>query len=411
MAWLCGLIERLRGRIALSLENTAMDVDENYEENRGDVPLPGPSDSSAPGASPAVSEDGSGLARVEPGLADPGMDLTEPSAAKGEEPSAFTWDPSIWPPLPPEGYDSLLRSNKDVSKLADSPHDPELWKRAFRDAGDGTNEPKMHAIRALRALIWHQTHKAAQRSLKSGLPPLDLVQPNDETEVVRLQQPVHSHGDGQFQGQFQVKVLERDMLEEAGELVANHFSVAVLNMASASSPGGGYLQGAGAQEENLHRRSDAYRFTVQQKRHYPIKQDVCLLSKNVTVFRGPEKEGYPFLEKSFRTSMISCAALSHPRLTSSRDYRDPEDRRAMETKVKLIIEAAVRAGCDAVVLSAFGCGAFGNPPEVVAKMFHEELQRSHLRSVTFCIFDDHNAGDFHNPRGNFQPFLEVFRHG
>jgi len=210
-------------------------------------------------------------------------------------------------------------------------------------------------------------------------------------------------------GRRDYQVLEQDILEAAGQLVEGGFKVAVLNMASATCPGGGFESGAGAQEENLHRRSDAVRFTKEQRKNYPIPEDGCLLSPDVTVFRASEKNNYAFLEEPFKVTMLSCAAITHPRLTKAREYAYREDHELMERKVAVLLQAAARCECDAIVLSAFGCGAFGNPPEVVAQLFHAGLQRSPLRSVRFCILNDHNAGSYHNPRGNFKPFQEVFR--
>eukprot|EP00969_Alexandrium_andersonii_P056787 2503838-Alexandrium_andersonii.AAC.1 len=63
------------------------------------------------------------------------------------------------------------------------------------------------------------------------------------------------------------------MLEAAGGYASQGCRVAVLNMAAKSHPGGGVRRGAGAQEENLHRRSDAFRFLerqVQGGNLYPI---------------------------------------------------------------------------------------------------------------------------------------------
>ena len=119
-----------------------------------------------------------------------------------------------------------------------------------------------------------------------------------------------------------VEVLERDMLEVAGEFAARRKKVAVLSMANDVKPGGGYASGRGAQEENLHRRTDAVRFTVQQKNeYYPIPDDSSLLAKGVTVFRGKEQDGYPFLDSQFTIDMISCAAVRRPCLTEDCRYR------------------------------------------------------------------------------------------
>jgi hypothetical protein len=63
-----------------------------------------------------------------------------------------------------------------------------------------------------------------------------------------------------------------------------------------------------------------------------------------------------------------------------------------------------------LVLSAFGCGAFGNPPQVVAELFREVLSAhsDQIRRVVFCILEDHNSGRWHNPHGNLAPFVEAF---
>eukprot|EP00969_Alexandrium_andersonii_P052090 2287631-Alexandrium_andersonii.AAC.1 len=66
--------------------------------------------------------------------------------------------------------------------------------------------------------------------------------------------------------------------------------------------------------------------------------------------------------------------------------------------------------CDVLILSACGCGAFGNPPEQVAEFFREALDEvsveSTLTEVIFCIMDDHNSRLRHNPNGNAEPFRQ-----
>ena len=114
-----------------------------------------------------------------------------------------------------------------------------------------------------------------------------------------------------------VSVVQEDCLLRAMQLQREVGSVAVLNMANASSPGGGYRSGAGAQEENLHRRTDLWRFL--HRTFYPLKQGTALVSKDVTVFRGLEREGYPFLEE--------------PRFDSDTEESDGEEALGLEQYV------------------------------------------------------------------------------
>merc|ERR1719409_40962 len=106
--------------------------------------------------------------------------------------------------------------------------------------------------------------------------------------------------------------------------------------------------------------------------------------------------------------MISAAAPTYPFLTADNAYADNVERQDMETRIQVILDAAVEAGCNHVVLSAFGCGAFCNPPEAVAEMFRVALAKSKLTEAVFCIKDDHNSrgNKRHNPRGNYLPFRE-----
>eukprot|EP00969_Alexandrium_andersonii_P033593 1468402-Alexandrium_andersonii.AAC.1 len=133
-------------------------------------------------------------------------------------------------------------------------------------------------------------------------------------------------------------------------------------MAAANSLGGGVEWGAGAQEEDLHRRTDAWRF-LRRQHHWgddapgldPIHLGSCLLSSGVTVFRGPEAEGYPFLEAPFRVGLITCpSSRKHPYLNDRRRYAQARVRRDVATCAETILTAAVASGCTTVVLGAIG---------------------------------------------------------
>ena len=314
----------------------------------------------------------------------------------GAGPSDFTWS----------GDDVYLTNYYDFiyddvcpSGWASDPHCAETWQKALTAARDASTGPNMKAIRNLRSLIWFQTKNYITRTSRADPTFLSEAQ----TEVFKS-----STTKRKYFGSRYVRVVEEDMLEVARRLVQQGKTVAVLNMANAWIPGGGFRTGKGAQEENLHRRTDAFRFLEQQRENYPIPEDACLVSAEVTVLRGAEADGYPFLPP-FRITLVSCAAVFKPKLTNMLDYAYGVDRRSMERKIAVIMNAVAQTGCDSVILSALGCGAFGNPPRIVAEIFKNEFKYTPVQNIIFSIIDDHNAGRCHNPRGNFIPFTETFR--
>ena len=180
--------------------------------------------------------------------------------------------------------------------------------------------------------------------------------------------------------------------------------VLVRNMANPRKPGGGVKSGAGAQEEDLFRRSDLHRFLAARPSLYPLSEGTGLLSRGVTVFRGVESEGFPAIQP-FQIDVLTFAAPAHPRVADGQ-YLYRHDALKMREVVRQLLGLADQSGCQVVLFSAFGCGAFGHPPIQVAQFFRGLLSRPWCSParVWFCIIDDHNAHVRRNPDGNFGPF-------
>lgn len=196
----------------------------------------------------------------------------------------------------------------------------------------------------------------------------------------------------------------------------------VLNLASASNPGGGVYGGAGAQEEYLFRCSDYYRFLFQyaskfdcrdygiepnQRYRYPLERNFGgVYSHGVTVFRDKEALGYPLIDEPWHVNFIAVAAcnLSH----EERGDRLPSYLvETTQNKIRTILRIAYTNGQTRLVLGALGCGAFGNPPAHIAELFHDILHEQEFsgrfREVYFAIINDHN-----NRQGNYEAFAKVF---
>ncbi|CAF0907729.1 unnamed protein product [Rotaria sordida] len=230
-----------------------------------------------------------------------------------------------------------------------------------------------------------------------------------------------------------VIVSNDDCLVFYEKLVNEGFKPLLLNMANASSPGGGYRKGDGAQEENIFRRSDYYqsldleiadkgrsekfycnqKYEVRQPRGffelYPMEEFGAIYTSGITVFRGTELDGYPYMnEPLYNVCSIAMAAHREPRLTKTNML---ENKFATSTRKKIenIFAIGYHQKHDCLVLSALGCGAFRNPPENVAYLFKSVIYQyaGYFKKIYFAVIDDHNTGNRINPKGNFAPFKKI----
>jgi hypothetical protein len=121
---------------------------------------------------------------------------------------------------------------------------------------------------------------------------------------------------------------------------------------------------AGAQEENLHRRTDLWLFLEdhsawvpppghppdQAPHFYPLRDDAVLYSPNVSVFRGSEQQGYPLLQEPFLIDVVSCAAMANPALASATRL-GARDTSELRLKIHSLLAACRDNGATRLVLS------------------------------------------------------------
>ncbi len=172
---------------------------------------------------------------------------------------------------------------------------------------------------------------------------------------------------------------------------------AVLNMANAYVPGGGYIEGASAQEENIYRRSDCHFYIRDEDydreadRYRPHMTElisgatgrVYLDTRHPRVcIRGAEESdqpnlGYRWLEENEAFSFYELRA-------AAQDLRrgDLFDPALARSKIAAQLDTLIHAKIRHAVLGAFGCGAFRNPADEVAAIYREEIE---LRRDAFSI--------------------------
>ena len=101
----------------------------------------------------------------------------------------------------------------------------------------------------------------------------------------------------------------------------------------------------------------------------------------------------------FKTDVIVAAA---PEFWRWYPYSQSKFKNVMRNRVKRILDVAYSEKVEVLILWAFGCGAFKNPPEIVAQIFKEELKNYDFETVEFAIH-----GRRSKPNLNFEIFDRV----
>lgn len=167
----------------------------------------------------------------------------------------------------------------------------------------------------------------------------------------------------------------------------------VLNFASARSVGGGFLSGAKAQEEDLCRASALYVCLETQPAYYEANRehrsclytDHAIYSPAVPFFRGEHLE---WLETPFEVSVLTMPAPNAAELRVRPDAKK-ELNETLQARCLKVLQMAALHGHRALVLGAWGCGAFRNDPAVVAEGFARALEqtRGSFETVVFAVYE------------------------
>ena len=205
-------------------------------------------------------------------------------------------------------------------------------------------------------------------------------------------------------------------LRRAKTITSSKDRVLILNFANPYVPGGGILDGARAQEEDLCRKTTLYAslinndakpyYEYHRQRMDPYESDAMILSPHVEILKD---RLYHYLDDTFVISALTCAA---PILYQIRDEPSNEKQyQVLYQRIEAILRCAATYHYRHLVLGAFGCGAFGNNPYIVAKAFYDV--------ITYFNYDNKSVDDYFSTidfailstprRPNYEIFCDTFK--
>lgn len=181
-----------------------------------------------------------------------------------------------------------------------------------------------------------------------------------------------------------ITVTNRTTLESAIELQQHGHKVLALNFANGLHPGGGFLNGARAQEEYLCRSSALYKTLITSQmydyhasRPLPDSSDWTIYSPDVPVFRNDDGG---LLDTPYCVSFLTCAAPYAPSVGVE------ESAGLLRERIYRVIEIAIHLKYRSLILGAWGCGAFQNDPMRTAESFRDAIDAFPTGSFDYIDF-------------------------
>ncbi|MGZ9585808.1 TIGR02452 family protein [Paenibacillus marinisediminis] len=174
-----------------------------------------------------------------------------------------------------------------------------------------------------------------------------------------------------------------------------HRRIGVLNFASAKNPGGGFLNGALAQEESLAIASGLYDTQLQHEQYYNANRacrtmmytDHMIYSPDVVFIRN---DAMRLLAEPVTASVLTAPAVNYGQVLQKRENPDLA-LEVMKNRMRKVLELFAARGDRNLILGAYGCGVFGNDPDTVAQywseLLYDENYASLFDSIVFAILD------------------------
>jgi uncharacterized protein (TIGR02452 family) len=169
--------------------------------------------------------------------------------------------------------------------------------------------------------------------------------------------------------------------------------VACLVFASARHPGGGFLNGAQAQEESVARSSALYAcqraaepfYTFHRELRELTYSDRVIYSPDVPVFRDDHGD---LLPQPYPVTFLTSAAPNRSAIARNQPHLLADIPGVLARRSSRVLKIAAAHGHRRLVLGAWGCGVFGNDPALVAETFATALRdHPYFERVVFAVLD------------------------
>ncbi|MDH7444321.1 TIGR02452 family protein [Aquimarina sp. 2201CG14-23] len=212
---------------------------------------------------------------------------------------------------------------------------------------------------------------------------------SDELDDILYARPLKSIHNTVFE------VVEETTINSIQRLISAGFlNPMCLNFASAKNPGGGFFNGAQAQEESIARSSGLYPCQLSAIEFYEthramkscIYTDGMIYSPKVPILRNDKGE---LFDTPIVSSIITAAAVNKGVVKRFEADKVSKIEDIMRVRIDKLLALSIANDHKTLILGAWGCGVFQNDPNMIARLFSELLKgkyRGVFEKVVFAIY-------------------------
>ena len=187
-------------------------------------------------------------------------------------------------------------------------------------------------------------------------------------------------------------------------------NIGILNFASAKNPGGGFLNGAAAQEESLAMCGNLYLTQIKKQAYYEANRacrsmlytDHMIYSGGVVFIR---ENTDPLWESPLTASVLTVPAVNMGQYLLKREGDSVHHaEEVMKNRMRKILNVFAEQKNEVLILGAYGCGVFRNDPVKIAAFFVELLKseglEKHFKELIFAVYDSSKDKRVYNAFSN-----------
>jgi uncharacterized protein (TIGR02452 family) len=197
------------------------------------------------------------------------------------------------------------------------------------------------------------------------------------------------------QGSSVTSVVRASTIQCLASLYNDTKKIAVLNFASAKSPGGGFLGGSQAQEESLARSSSLYPTLLQNAEYYEANKrssdlmytDHLIYSPQVVFFKNDDGT---YMSDYVKADVITMPAVNKGALKLVNEEVEQQIDEIMKRRIRYVLAVSEKSNVETLILGAWGCGVFRNDPVTIAGNFRavlSEARKFAIPQIVFAVID------------------------